>query len=106
MHSGADDCNSAGIQPPDTLALRILPQLCYSDAVHCMQGAPITAQSNAYADHMGVYRSSRISVMTARGSSCFNFELYRSKNSLPFEDGTSLWDHFVQHGQFEGRTFE
>lgn len=76
------------------------------DAVHCMQGAPVTAQSNAYADHMDVYRSSRISVMTARGSGCFNFELYRSKNSLPFEDGSSLWDHFVQHGQFEGRTFE
>lgn len=47
-----------------------------------------------------------MSQMIARGSDCFNFELYRSKNSLPFEDGTSLWNHFVQHGQFEGRTFE
>ncbi|KAA6422349.1 MAG: hypothetical protein FRX49_07819, partial [Trebouxia sp. A1-2] len=76
------------------------------DRWRTFKGAPITAQSNAYADHMGVYRNARISVMAARGSGCFNFELYRSKNSLPFEDGTSLWDHFVQHGQFEGRTFE
>lgn len=66
----------------------------------------MTVQSNVYADHTAVYRSSRIAAMTARGSDCFNFELYRIKNALPFEDGNSLWSHFVQHGQFEGRTFQ
>ncbi|KAL3163354.1 hypothetical protein ABBQ32_009743 [Trebouxia sp. C0010 RCD-2024] len=45
-------------------------------------------------------------MMQARGSDCFNFELYQSKNSLPFGDSTSLWTHFVDDGQFEGRTFE
>ena len=75
------------------------PCVCaHTKLAWCLQGAPITVQSNAYADHTEVYRSSRISVMAARGSGCFNFE--------PFEDGTSLWSHFVQHGQFEGRTFE
>ena len=71
-----------------------------------MQGEPANTQSNAYADHLDVYRSARMAIMLARGSNCFNFELYRSKNELPFEDGTRLWDHFVQHGQFEGRPFE
>ena len=76
---------------------------------HCscgMQGEAASVQNNEYAAHTGAYRGARMSQMIARGSDCFNFELYRAKNSLPFEDGTSLWDHFVQHGQFEGRTFE
>ena len=71
-----------------------------------MQGEAVSAQGNAYAENVNSYRSARKVMMVARGSDCFNFELYRSKNSLPFEDGTSLWKHFVEHGQFEGRTFE
>ena len=71
-----------------------------------MQGETASLQNNEYAAHIDAYRGARMSQMIARGSDCFNFELYRAKNSLPFEDGTSLWNHFVQHGQFEGRTFE
>ena len=71
-----------------------------------MQGESANTYSNAYAEHMAAYRSARTTMMLARGSECFNFELYRSKNALPFDDGASLWDHYVKHGQFEGRAFE
>ena len=71
-----------------------------------MQGISEMVQSNAYVDHTDAYRSLRKTTMTFQGSGCFNFELYRSKNILPFQDEKSLWNHFVQHGQFEGRTFE
>ena len=66
----------------------------------------MSVQHNEYEEHTDAYRGASIAMMQARGSDCFNFELYQSKNSLPFEDNTSLWSHFVQHGQFEGRTFE
>lgn len=78
----------------------------YHHIIAGVQGEPVNTQSNAYADFITAYRAARMTMMLARGSECFNFELYRSKNSLPFDDGASLWDHFVQHGQFEGRTFE
>lgn len=71
-----------------------------------MQGEALSVQHNEYEAHTKAYRGARIAMMQARGSDCFNFELYQSKNSLPFGDSTSLWTHFVDDGQFEGRTFE
>ena len=71
-----------------------------------MQGAPITTQTNVYAKHTDTDRIPQIAAMTARGSACFNHELYKRKNSLPIGDDKGLWEHYVQYGQFEGRTAE
>ena len=63
-------------------------------------------QNNMYADAVKAYKLARIAMMMERASDCFNYELHRSKNSLPFQDGKILWKHPVQHGQLEERTFE
>ena len=71
-----------------------------------MQGETAGIENNEYATYTESYRGVRVSMMTDRGSNCFNFEMYKTMNSLPFEDRAGLWNHFVQHGQFEPRTFE
>jgi hypothetical protein len=44
--------------------------------------------------------------MRHRGQACFDFEMYRKRNpDLPKWGNNDLWEHFVKHGQHEGRVF-
>lgn len=44
----------------------------------------------------------------ARGSRCFDVELYRTHNAdlKHIRDPVQLWEHYVTLGQFEGRPFQ
>ncbi len=71
-----------------------------------LQGVPGAINSNDYADHRASYRLAKVLVMQLRGSACFDFEYYRSRSrDLSSWPQPQLWDHFVQDGQFEGRSF-
>ena len=70
------------------------------------QGVPGAINSNDYATHRASYRLAKVLVMRLRGSACFDFEYYRSRSrDLSSWPQAQLWDHFVQDGQFEGRSF-
>ena len=70
------------------------------------QGVPGAINSNDYATHRASYRLAKVLVMRLRGSACFDFEYYRSRSrDLSSWPHAQLWDHFVQDGQFEGRSF-
>lgn len=71
-----------------------------------LQGVPGAINSNDYATHRASYRLAKVLVMRLRGSACFDFEYYRSRSrDLSSWPQPQLWDHFVQDGQFEGRSF-
>ena len=71
-----------------------------------LQGVPGAINSNDYATHRASYRLAKVLVMRLRGSACFDFEYYRSRSrDLSSWPHAQLWDHFVQDGQFEGRSF-
>ena len=63
--------------------------------------------SNVYEGRKFSYRMSKMIVMLMRGRACFDFDLYLSKSLdlAEMTDKDALWDHFVKHGQFEGRIF-
>ena len=69
----------------------------------CMQGDIRNNEYTAKKDHL---RLIKILGMRHRGPACFDFELYRKRNpDLPKWGDQDLWEHFVKHGQHEGRVF-
>lgn len=61
---------------------------------------------NEYTAKKTELRNMKILNMRARGSACFDFDFYRSKNpDLPVWGHETMWEHFVTSGQHEGRVF-
>lgn len=60
---------------------------------------------NAYSSNLQKYKLHDVLIAKARGASCFDFEHYLLHNPDLRSLGrqSSLWKHFVQFGQFEGR---
>ena len=83
--------------------LTILVQRCCA----LLQGGNGRVNSNVYEGRKFSYRMSKMIVMLMRGRACFDFDLYhsRSLDLAEMTDKDTLWDHFVKHGQFEGRIF-
>ncbi|CAL8467738.1 g7276 [Coccomyxa elongata] len=65
------------------------------------------ANVNVYATKRMSFRLGRAITMQLRGTSCFDYNLYRTKSrDLPATlTDEQIWDHFVHDGQFEGRAF-
>jgi hypothetical protein len=53
-------------------------------------------------------KAAKIAYSRARGSRCFDVELYRTHNAdlKHIRDPVQLWEHYVTLGQFEGRPFQ
>ncbi|GAB4817919.1 hypothetical protein N2152v2_004965 [Parachlorella kessleri] len=63
-------------------------------------------RTNEYTAKKDYLRLIKILGMQHRGPACFDFELYRKRNpDLPKWGDQDLWEHFVKHGQHEGRVF-
>jgi hypothetical protein len=71
------------------------------------QGPAGDITGNDYAAHTAAYKLPRALAMQRRGRACFDHEFYRNRSrDLPRDwEATQLWDHFVENGHFEGRTF-
>ena len=62
--------------------------------------------SNEYTDRKAAFRLAKAMLMERRGGRCFDFPFYRARSKdLPPLPEPDLWQHFVKHGQFEGRPF-
>ena len=71
------------------------------------QGAPSAINTNALTpDRLGA-RIGQILHMILRGSDCFDFDYYKSENwFIPLNRSKdSIWNEFVEQGQFLGGKF-
>lgn len=61
--------------------------------------------ANRYADKPAPYKLGGVLAAAAQGAACFNCDYYRKHNTdLPASfDCSAMFDHYVNHGQFEGR---
>ena len=63
-------------------------------------------RDNEYTARSAHLRLIKILGMRHRGPACFDYGLYRQRNpDLPKWGEKELWEHFVMHGQHEGRVF-
>lgn len=63
-------------------------------------------RENEYTAKKEQLRMAKIVGMRQRGDACFDYDLYRQRNpDLPKWGKKDLWEHFVKHGQHEGRVF-
>lgn len=71
-----------------------------------MQGHP-EVHRNRYVTDVAVYKLPEVLAAAARGIDCFDCKFYADYNAdLPASfDCLSLFDHYVNNGQFEGRPF-
>ncbi|KDD73356.1 hypothetical protein H632_c2260p0, partial [Helicosporidium sp. ATCC 50920] len=63
---------------------------------------------NEYLAKKQELRQGKVASMRRRGPACFDFEFYKARNpDLPSPPWgpAHLWEHFVEHGQHEGRVF-
>lgn len=77
------------------------------EALCAIQVADGEANINVFDQNRIIFRLGRAMTMELRGSSCFDFAMYRerSQDLPPNMSDEQIWDHFVHDGQFEGRPF-
>ncbi|KAK9816513.1 hypothetical protein WJX72_001363 [[Myrmecia] bisecta] len=71
------------------------------------KGVQGVVNSNMYAADRDTYRLPKILALQKRDPACFDFDYYLAKSKdLPSSmTRQAAWDHLVNHGQFEGRSF-